>query len=93
MPLLALFLPLPCLHVKVSHFYNTIDQQMIPSQQPMLLEAALQFEHIIKHPRTDADGKVHSVSLWDTVCGTCVSQAIMQLRVHKCHSRPLSLLL
>ena len=93
MPLLTLFLPLPCLHVKVSHFYNTIDQQMIPSQQPMLLEAALQFKHIIKHPKTDADGKVHCVSLWDIVCGTCVSQAIMQLRVHKFYSRPLSLLL
>ena len=93
MPLLTLFLLLPCLHVKVTHFYKTIDQQMIPSQQPMLLEAALQFEHIIKHPKTDADGKVHSVSLWDTVCGTCASQAIMQLRVHKCYSRPLPLLL
>ena len=62
MSLLTLFLPLPCLSVKVSHFYNTIDQQMIPSQQPMLLEAALQFKHIIKHPKTDADGKVHCVS-------------------------------
>ena len=44
--------------VQVAHFYNTIDQQMIPSQQPMLLEAALQFENIIKHPKADAGGKV-----------------------------------
>ena len=50
-------------YVQVAHFYNTIDQQMIPSQQPMLLEAALQFEHIIKHPKADADSKVHCVSL------------------------------
>ena len=45
----------------------------------MLLEAALQFEHIIKHPKTDADGKVLCASLWDTVYGTCVSQAITRV--------------
>lgn len=39
-----------CLCVQVAHFYNTIDQQMIPSQQPMMLEAAMAFEHIIKNP-------------------------------------------
>lgn len=37
---------------QVAHFYNTIDQQMIPSQQAMMLEAAMAFEHIIKNPRT-----------------------------------------
>ena len=36
---------------QVAHFYNTIDRQMIPSQQAMMLEAALAFEHIIKNPK------------------------------------------
>ena len=36
---------------QVAHFYNTIDQQMIPSQQSMMLDAALALEHIIKNPR------------------------------------------
>ena len=36
---------------QVAHFYNTIDQQMIPSQQAMMLEAAMAFEHIIKNPK------------------------------------------
>ena len=35
----------------MAHFYNTIDQQMIPSQQSMMLDAALALEHIIKNPR------------------------------------------
>ena len=39
-------------HHQVAHFYNTIDKQMIPSQQAMMLEAAMAFEHIIKNPRT-----------------------------------------
>ena len=54
--------------VQVAHFYNTIDQQMIPSQQPMLLEAALQFENIIKHPKADASGKVHTYVHTYSVC-------------------------
>uniref|UniRef100_A0A3B4GDC8 Cytoplasmic dynein 2 heavy chain 1 n=1 Tax=Pundamilia nyererei TaxID=303518 RepID=A0A3B4GDC8_9CICH len=33
---------------QVAHFYNTIDQQMIPSQRPMMLNLALAFEHVIK---------------------------------------------
>ena len=37
--------------LQVAHFYNTIDQQMIPSQQAMMLEAAMAFEHIIKNPK------------------------------------------
>ena len=36
---------------QVAHFHNTISQQMIPSQQPMMLEAAMAFEHIIKNPK------------------------------------------
>jgi len=47
----------------VAHFYNTIDQQMIPSQQPMLLDAALHFEEIIKQPKADAD-KVPTVYIY-----------------------------
>jgi dynein heavy chain 2 len=41
---------------QVAHFYNTIDQQMIPSQQPMLLDSALEFEDIIKHPKSATTG-------------------------------------
>ncbi|KAJ7995299.1 hypothetical protein DPEC_G00243100 [Dallia pectoralis] len=33
---------------QVAHFYNTIDQQMIPSQRPMMLNNALAFEKVIK---------------------------------------------
>uniref|UniRef100_A0AAR2JAS5 Dynein heavy chain tail domain-containing protein n=1 Tax=Pygocentrus nattereri TaxID=42514 RepID=A0AAR2JAS5_PYGNA len=38
---------------QVAHFYNVIDQQMIPSQRPMLLNYALAFEQVIKSPRYD----------------------------------------
>lgn len=34
--------------MQVAHFYNTIEQQMIPSQRPMMLVLALAFEQIIK---------------------------------------------
>ena len=40
--------------LQVAHFYNTIDRQMIPSQQPMMLDAALAFESIIKNPKAGA---------------------------------------
>uniref|UniRef100_A0A3B5L503 Dynein heavy chain tail domain-containing protein n=1 Tax=Xiphophorus couchianus TaxID=32473 RepID=A0A3B5L503_9TELE len=33
---------------QVAHFYNTIDQQMIPCQKPMMLSLALAFEQVIK---------------------------------------------
>ncbi|KAJ7398962.1 hypothetical protein BTVI_119896 [Pitangus sulphuratus] len=33
---------------QVAHFYNSIDQQMIKSQKPMMLQSALAFEQIIK---------------------------------------------
>lgn len=34
--------------LQVAHFYNSIDQQMIESQKPMMLQSALAFEQIIK---------------------------------------------
>lgn len=34
--------------MQVAHFYSTIEQQMIPSQRPMMLVLALAFEQIIK---------------------------------------------
>lgn len=34
--------------LQVAHFYNSIDQQMIQSQKPMMLQSALAFEQIIK---------------------------------------------
>ncbi|TRY83670.1 hypothetical protein DNTS_027964 [Danionella cerebrum] len=49
---------------QVAHFYNTIDQQMIPSQRPMMLGCALAFEQVIKQQsprsqsRDDGGGKV-----------------------------------
>uniref|UniRef100_A0A8D0H431 Cytoplasmic dynein 2 heavy chain 1 n=1 Tax=Sphenodon punctatus TaxID=8508 RepID=A0A8D0H431_SPHPU len=42
---------------QVAHFYNSIDQQMIPSQKPMLLQSALAFEQIIKHSKAGPEGK------------------------------------
>ncbi|XP_013392185.1 cytoplasmic dynein 2 heavy chain 1, partial [Lingula anatina] len=51
---------------QVAHFYNTIDQQMIPSQQSMMLESALAFEKIIKNPKSGAKVKGDSVQItWD----------------------------
>uniref|UniRef100_A0A670IVV3 Dynein cytoplasmic 2 heavy chain 1 n=1 Tax=Podarcis muralis TaxID=64176 RepID=A0A670IVV3_PODMU len=44
---------------QVAHFYNSIDQQMIPSQKPMMLQSALAFEQIIKHSK--AEGQI----TWD----------------------------
>ena len=56
----------PCCHFsyvfsKVAHFYNTIDQQMIPSQQPMMLDAAMAFEHVIKDPCVSTKDSKHNV--------------------------------
>ncbi|XP_028975291.2 cytoplasmic dynein 2 heavy chain 1 isoform X3 [Esox lucius] len=52
---------------QVAHFYNTIDQQMIPSQRPMMLNYALAFEQVIKqNPRSqskESGGKVQIT--WD----------------------------
>ncbi|KAG7470921.1 hypothetical protein MATL_G00119020 [Megalops atlanticus] len=52
---------------QVAHFYNTIDQQMIPSQRPMMLNHALAFEQVIKqNPRShsrESGGKLQIT--WD----------------------------
>ncbi|KAM9801492.1 cytoplasmic dynein 2 heavy chain 1 [Neosynchiropus ocellatus] len=51
---------------QVAHFYNTIDQQMIPSQRPMMLGLALAFEQVIKNPRSqskESSGKLQIT--WD----------------------------
>ncbi|XP_041658498.1 cytoplasmic dynein 2 heavy chain 1 isoform X2 [Cheilinus undulatus] len=51
---------------QVAHFYNTIDQQMVPSQRPMMLGLALAFEQVIKNPRSqskEAGGKLQIT--WD----------------------------
>uniref|UniRef100_A0AC35UGK5 Cytoplasmic dynein 2 heavy chain 1 n=1 Tax=Rhabditophanes sp. KR3021 TaxID=114890 RepID=A0AC35UGK5_9BILA len=48
---------------QVAHFYNTIEQQMLPCQQAMMLEEALAFEKLII-PRKD--GNVSSIDVtWD----------------------------
>uniref|UniRef100_A0A8C0I8A9 Cytoplasmic dynein 2 heavy chain 1 n=1 Tax=Bubo bubo TaxID=30461 RepID=A0A8C0I8A9_BUBBB len=48
---------------QVAHFYNSIDQQMIESQKPMMLQSALAFEQIIKHSKSGPGGKAHIT--WD----------------------------
>jgi len=45
--------------LQVAHFYDTIDQEMITSQQPMMLNSALAFERIIKDPKA---GMYHYVT-------------------------------
>ncbi|CAI8019648.1 Cytoplasmic dynein 2 heavy chain 1, partial [Geodia barretti] len=60
---------------QVAHFYNTIDHQMLPSQQPMMLDTALAFERLIKNPkagnaRTKPRGKEGEGGVqitWDSV--------------------------
>ena len=52
--------------LQVAHFYNTIDQQMIPSQQSMMLDSALGFERLVKNPKTgskESGGKTQVT--WD----------------------------
>lgn len=52
--------------MQVAHFYNTIDQQMIPSQQTMMLDSALGFERLVKNPKTgskESGGKTQVT--WD----------------------------
>ncbi|XP_068037518.1 cytoplasmic dynein 2 heavy chain 1 isoform X5 [Anomalospiza imberbis] len=48
---------------QVAHFYNSIDQQMIWSQKPMMLQSALAFEQIIKHSKSGPGGKAQIT--WD----------------------------
>ncbi|EMP37963.1 Cytoplasmic dynein 2 heavy chain 1 [Chelonia mydas] len=48
---------------QVAHFYNSIDQQMIQSQKPMMLQSALAFEQIIKHSKAGSGGKTQIT--WD----------------------------
>lgn len=55
-----------CVCVQVAHFYNTIDQQMILSQQPMMLESAKAFEAIIRNPKEGTKATGHAVSItWE----------------------------
>ncbi|XP_071126281.1 cytoplasmic dynein 2 heavy chain 1-like isoform X2 [Mytilus edulis] len=51
---------------QVAHFYNSIDQQMIPSQQAMMLDSALSFEKLVKNPRSGSKTKGENVEItWD----------------------------
>ncbi|XP_076138461.1 cytoplasmic dynein 2 heavy chain 1 [Alosa pseudoharengus] len=52
---------------QVAHFYNTIDQQMIPSQKPMMLSYALAFEQVIKqNPRSNSRESAGKLQItWD----------------------------
>lgn len=40
---------------QVAHFYNTIEQQMLPCQQAMMIEEALKFEKLLM-PKDSKDG-------------------------------------
>ncbi|KAJ3022561.1 Cytoplasmic dynein 2 heavy chain 1 [Thoreauomyces humboldtii] len=52
---------------QVAHFYNTIDHQMLPSQQAMLLQPALAFERLVKNPRGLArDDRSNAGITWDS---------------------------
>jgi dynein heavy chain 2 len=43
---------------QVAHFYNTIEQQMLPSQQAMMLDEALAFERLVMpSPATGGGGR------------------------------------
>ncbi|XP_076467409.1 LOW QUALITY PROTEIN: cytoplasmic dynein 2 heavy chain 1-like [Babylonia areolata] len=51
---------------QVAHFYNTIDRQMIHSQQAMMLESALAFERLVKNPKSGSKSKGDEVQVtWD----------------------------
>lgn len=43
---------------QVANFYNSVFTQLIPSQKGMLLDAALAFEDIVKHPKLSSSGQV-----------------------------------
>ncbi|GAB1603231.1 hypothetical protein Ahia01_000603700, partial [Argonauta hians] len=42
---------------QVAHFYNTIDQQMIQSQKPMMVASARAFEALILKPKENTKGR------------------------------------
>lgn len=46
---------------QVAHFHNAIDAEILPSQQIMLLEAAKNFENIVKDPKNNGGGNM----TWD----------------------------
>ncbi|CAI5438007.1 unnamed protein product [Caenorhabditis angaria] len=46
---------------QIAHFYNTIDQQMIPSQQSLMLDEAIAFEKLVI-PRKDASNSASKVT-------------------------------
>ncbi|KAK3100036.1 hypothetical protein FSP39_013759 [Pinctada imbricata] len=51
---------------QVAHFYNTIDQQMIPSQQLMMIDTAKSFEKLVKNPKSGSKSKGDHVEItWD----------------------------
>ncbi|XJO78526.1 hypothetical protein BDV3_002952 [Batrachochytrium dendrobatidis] len=48
---------------QVAYFYNTIEQQMLPSQQSMLLQAAVAFERLVKNPSVSGGADEESNSI------------------------------
>ncbi|KAK6172722.1 hypothetical protein SNE40_016326 [Patella caerulea] len=50
---------------QVAHFYNTIDQQMIASQQAMMLDSAMAFEKLVKNPKGSKSKGEGGQVTWD----------------------------
>ncbi|XP_041357041.1 cytoplasmic dynein 2 heavy chain 1-like isoform X2 [Gigantopelta aegis] len=51
---------------QVAHFYNTIDQQMLASQQAMMLDSALAFERLVKNPKAGSKTSGDNIQVtWD----------------------------
>ncbi|VDM16092.1 unnamed protein product [Hydatigera taeniaeformis] len=53
---------------QVAHFYNSIDSEMLPCQQALMLKSALAFEHLIKFGHQKGKGDVCFSSLGDQLC-------------------------
>ena len=52
-------------HYQVAHFYNTIEQQMLPCQQAMMLEQALRFERLLMPKGARESGSTGVTITWD----------------------------
>ena len=67
------------MYLQVAHFYNTIDSQMIPCQQAMMLNSALAFEKLIKNPKAGENinckynWRFQSVYCKNKICIFCIN--------------------
>lgn len=78
---ITLFTSLICSFLQVAHFYNSIHQQMIESQKPMMLQSALAFEQLIKvkeFPSLYLEFQWYLHILW---CFFCVFTALFKYSI------------